>query len=189
MRRRYLTRVNYSLHEAGHICGALHRHIRCDAALVPVMTDLGECAAMSYHYGGNVRNDLFILACGIAASRYFQLGEAGLRKDHHDIAAFDAAPLTKKQAQRRADEYVAANVDIILRMAYKLCELGVLDQSATQGIFDGTIPVTVSQEFLAAVADIPNFDWRAPRNQKRRKPDVVQVIGIRVCAAAGSASG
>lgn len=160
MQQEYLTRVNLSLHESGHICASLHRCLRSEAGLVPTMTELGEASAMSYHYGGTKRDDLFILWCGIVASRYFHLGDAGARKDIHDIEVFDAAPLTKCQAQRRADAYVTGHVEMILKMAFRLCDAGVLDQATTQGIFDGTIPVMVSPEFLDAVADMQNWDWR-----------------------------
>jgi hypothetical protein len=114
---------------------------------------------MSWHTDGRVRDDLFILACGIACSGYFHLGESGLLKDRADIAVHRGTALTKRVAQTHADAYVASHTDTILRMAFALSEAGRLDQSTTQGIYDGTIPVTVPQTFLDVIAEMTEWDW------------------------------
>jgi hypothetical protein len=154
-----LTNINYAVHEAGHIVGALSRNLRTDAAIGSIQTELGRAGAAMWHSEGTIADELFILACGIAASKQFGLGTAGLLKDLHDFDVLDADDAVKQRAQDEADLLIATNTDIVRKMAFALYRHGTLDEATTQAIFAGAIGIKPPKSFLAALEQIPKFYW------------------------------
>jgi hypothetical protein len=154
-----LTVLNYSLHESGHLCGACARNIAVIVVIGPADTEFGETAAETVHDECAVVDDLFILACGVAASRQFGLGTDGARKDLHDFNVINADETIKQRARRDADEFVQSHTIEIIKMAYVVFQMGVINHPSTQEIYEGKIQVGVSLEFLNAIDELSNWDW------------------------------
>jgi hypothetical protein len=154
--------VNYAVHESGHICAAASRNLPVSAEIGVVVTDIGRAGATTWHRGGTLDDDLFILACGIAASRRFGLGEAGLLRDVHRIDVI-AAPLpdpesAKQRASEEAELFVKDN-NMIIKMAYALDQNKELDEETTQQIYNGEIDIEVPPEFYAALDKVSKWTW------------------------------
>jgi hypothetical protein len=114
---------------------------------------------MTYHDECSLDDELFLIACGIAASRKFGLGMDGARKDLNDFMAIDADEPIKQRARRDADEFVVSHTTEIVRMAYALFQMGVINHPLTREIYAGSIQVGVPLEFLDAVDDLLNWNW------------------------------
>jgi hypothetical protein len=154
-----LTLLNIALHEAGHLCGGAARGVGVIAVIGPCDTEFGEAAAETVHDECGVEDELFFIACGVAASRQFGLGTDGARKDLQDFNDIDADETTKLRARREADEFVQSHTIEIMRMAYALFQMGVINHPLTQEIYDGSIQVGVPLEFLDAIDELSNWNW------------------------------
>ena len=174
-----LKRVNFAVHEAGHICAACSRNLPVHAEIGVVITNMGRLGAQTWHCGGTCEDDLFILYAGIKTTERFSLGESGTLKDVRDIEEI-AAELpnpesTKQFARSDADIFVSHSTDIILKMAYMLYQNGTLDHQMTRKIYDGEIGVIVSLEFLDTLEVISKLLWQLVKSEPVR--DAVEVPG------------
>jgi hypothetical protein len=154
--------VNYAVHESGHVCAAASRNLPVSAEIGVVVTEIGRAGAMTWHRGGTADDDLFILACGIATSRQFGLGEAGLLRDIRRIDVIAAALSDPESAKQRASEeaelFVKDN-NMIIKMAYALDQNKKLNEKTTQQIYTGEIDVEVPPEFHAALDLVSKWIW------------------------------
>jgi hypothetical protein len=161
--KEFLRNVNYAVHESGHICAAASRNLPVSAEIgVSIPTELGRLGAITWHVGGTSEDDLFILACGIATSRRFGLGEAGLLRDVRDIDSI-AADLpdpesAKNRAGHEAELFIKDNATII-KMAYALFQTGRLDEDSIWQIYLGTTNIIVQPEFVATLDKVSKWIW------------------------------
>ena len=157
-----LKRINFSVHESGHIVAACSRGLAVDAEIRVTVEQIGRIGAMTWHYGGTIEDDLFILSAGIATTAHFGLGALGTLKDVRNIEEIAAPESAKRQAQDDANAFISGNTEIVLKMAYALFSPtdGRLDQETTRKIYDGEINVTVPQDFLDALDRISHMTWQ-----------------------------
>ena len=158
----FLRNINYAVHESGHICAAASRNLPVSAEIGVVVTDIGRAGAITWHRDGTPDDDLFILACGVATSRRFGLGEAGLLKDIRDIDII-AADLpdpesAKQRASDEAEHFVKDNA-MIIKMAYALDQNKALDEERAHQIYNGEVDVEVPPEFHAALDKVSKWIW------------------------------
>jgi hypothetical protein len=154
--KKMLTRTAYAAHEAGHIVGACSLNLPVSARIRESNVACGRAGAMSHHRGGTILDDVFIIMAGIAASKYFGLGEAALTQDFRDL---DALVSVEQRPTEAADWFVRTHATTLRKMAFALSETGTLSEETTRGIFRGSIEVTVPQDFLVALEEIPRWEW------------------------------
>ncbi len=154
-----LTQVNYALHEASHAAASVYRKLPTSVDIRPMTVACGNASGMTWSVGGTVADDLFVLSAGLAGSKYFHLGEAGCLQDRHDITSYGRDETTLRSIQAEADIFVAAHVDMILKLAYVLSWTGGLTEEQTKDIWSGKKPVIVPKSFLDAVHKMRAFDW------------------------------
>ncbi len=154
-----LTRVCYCCHESGHLLAARVLGISCEAEIGELTVSCGNASAATYNYGGGPEDEIFILCGGIAASRHFELGDAGCLQDWHDIRKLTTDESLIERAVCLAEQLIAENAATILKIAYTLHEQGTLGRTDVRKIFSGRMGVQIPESFLSDVAAVKEWDW------------------------------